>query len=157
MSPGITVRPFERHDLKRIAEIERASFGADAWPSEGFLEYWEASPELFLVAHYGRRIAAYSIARTNWRGGELDSIAVAPQYRGQGLAKALLNCTIARLRSKHVRILRLMVSTSNDAAIRFYQSYGFARERRIHSYYGPDRDAWRMSLALQLRAKSISK
>lgn len=148
MSRTVIVRPFERRHLNRIAEIERVSFGADAWPAQAFLEYWDASPDLFLVALYGRTLAGYIIARTTWRGGELDSIAVHPRYRGRGIAKALLNCTIARLRSERVRTLRLMVSTANESAIRLYQSYGFVRGRRVYGYYGAHRDARRMSLAI---------
>ena len=94
-----SVRRFERRNLKRMVEIERASFGKDAWPAEAFIEYWRESPELFLIARHGRRIAGYSITRTNWRGAELESIAVDPLYRGRGVAQALLDATVARLRS----------------------------------------------------------
>ncbi len=123
--------------------IERASFGKDAWPPELFLEYWRASPELFLVARLGRRIAGYSITRTNWRGAELESIAVDPPYRGRGIAQALLNATISRLRT---RSLRLMVGTDNESALRFYERFGFERVRKVARYYGAGRDAWRMRL-----------
>jgi ribosomal-protein-alanine N-acetyltransferase len=138
---AINVRPFARRDLARIVEIERASFGRDAWPAEWFVEYWRESPELFLIARQGRRIAGYSIARANWRGAELDSIAVDPRYRGRGVAQLLLDATLARLGSV---TLRLMVSTENAAALRFYRQYGFVRTRLVKRYYGAGRDAWRM-------------
>ena len=137
------IRRFERRNLKRITEIEQASFGQDAWPAEAFLEYWRESSDLFLIATQGRRIAGYSITQTNWRGAELESIAVDPRYRKSGVAQALLHATIAQLRG---RPLRLMVSTSNTPALRFYHQYGFVRTRRVKSYYGASRDAWRMSL-----------
>jgi ribosomal-protein-alanine N-acetyltransferase len=144
--PVITdVRPFERRNLNRIVEIERASFGKDAWPAESFIEYWRESPQLFLVARLGRRIAGYSIAQTNWRGAELESIAVDPLYRAHGVARALLDATVARLSG---RILRLMVSTSNVPALRLYRRYGFVRTRLVKRYYGAGRDAWRMRFAL---------
>jgi ribosomal-protein-alanine N-acetyltransferase len=129
--------------LDRVLAIERASFGKDAWPSELFLEYWRISPELFLIAIRGRRIAGYSITRTDWRGAELESIAVDPLDRGRGVAQALLDATIVRLRSG---ALRLMVGTDNEPALRFYQRFGFTRVRKVPRYYGPGRDAWRMQL-----------
>lgn len=126
-------------------EIERASFGKDAWTVELFLEYWRACPRLFLIAKDRRRIVGYSIARVDWRGAELESIAVHPSYRGRGIAQALLNATISRLRAGS---LRLMVSTSNAVALRFYQRFGFSRVRKVPGYYGVGRDAWRMRLKI---------
>ncbi len=141
--------------MQRVVEIERASFGKDAWPAELFLEYWRASPQLFLIARVGRRIAGYSITRTNWRGAELESIAVDPLYRGRGVAQTLLNATISRLRAG---ALRLMVETENEPALRFYQQFGFTRVRKVRRYYGPGRDAWRMRLTLsRSRAKSAGR
>jgi ribosomal-protein-alanine N-acetyltransferase len=139
----IDIRCFERRNLERVLEIERASFGKDAWPADAFVEYWRESPELFLVARQGRRIAGYSITRTNWRGAELESIAVDPRYRKHGVAQALLDATVAQLRSV---TLRLMVSTTNAPALRFYRQYGFVRTRLVKRYYGARRDAWRMRL-----------
>jgi len=143
VSPRVVVRPFRRRNLNRIVEIERDSFGKDAWPAKLFLEYLRECPEFFLIACCGRRIAAYSIARINWRGAELESIAVHSDYRGRGVAQALLDATVAGLGS---RPLRLMVDTANAPALRFYRQYGFLRTRLVKRYYGPGRDAWRMRL-----------
>jgi len=140
------VRQFARRDLRRIVEIERASFGKDAWPAELFLEYWRAAPEFFLIAKDHGKIAGYSITRTDWCGAELESIAVDPRYRGRGIAQALLQATIVRLGSG---ALRLMVSTANEPALRFYLQFGFIRVRKVANYYGAGRDAWRMRLKLR--------
>ena len=129
--PRVDVRLFEHRNLKRDVEIERASFGKDAWPAEAFVEYGRKSPEFFLIARYGRRIVGYSIARIRWRGAELDSIAVDPRYRGRGIAQALLDSTLASLHSHGSCMLRLMVSTRNAPAVRFYRQYGFVRTRRV--------------------------
>jgi ribosomal-protein-alanine N-acetyltransferase len=143
MAPTVDVGLFQLRNLDRIVEIERGSFGKDAWPADAFVEYWRESPELFLIARKDRRIAGYSIARTDWRGAELESIAVDPRYRGRGVAQALLDATVARLPAV---TLRLMVSTTNAPALRFYRQYGFVRTRLVKRYYGAGRDAWRMRL-----------
>jgi ribosomal-protein-alanine acetyltransferase len=150
--PRIETRPFERRNLGRVVEIERAAFGKDAWPAESFVEYWRQSPELFLVARQGRRIVGYSITCVNWRGAELESIAVLPHYRGRGVARALLDATVARLRSEGAGALRLMVGTANASALRFYRQYGFVRTRLVKGYYGAGRDAWRMSMPFKAPA-----
>jgi ribosomal-protein-alanine N-acetyltransferase len=131
-----------------VVAIERLSFGRDAWQPELFLEYWHATPELFFVAQIGSRIAGYSIARIDWRGGDLESIAVDPRFRSRGVAQALLATLIDKLRAQGVRALRLMVSVENESALRFYRRSGFVRIRRVKEYYGPGRDAWRMRLEL---------
>jgi [ribosomal protein S18]-alanine N-acetyltransferase len=145
MPGSVEVRPFERRDLERVLAIERASFAKDAWTAELFLEYWRACPELFLIARDRHRIAGYSITRTTWRGAELESIAVDPLYRGRGVAQALLHATISRLGGGS---MRLMVSTANEPALRFYERFGFTRVRKVARYYGAGRDAWRMRLKL---------
>jgi [ribosomal protein S18]-alanine N-acetyltransferase len=145
----VEVRRFARRDLERVVAIERASFGKDAWPAELFLAYWRTSPELFLIAKYRRKTAGYSITRIDWRGAELESIAVDPDYRGRGVAQALLNASIARLRSQGARVLRLMAGVDNEPALRFYQRFGFIRVRKVKGYYGATRDAWRMRFELR--------
>jgi ribosomal-protein-alanine N-acetyltransferase len=132
-----------------VLEIERASFGKHAWDTELFLAYWRAAPDFFLIAKLGRRIAGYSIARIDWRGADLESIAVDPAFRQRGVAQALLGETLAKLRTQQVATFRLMVEVENEPALRFYRQAGFIRVLRAKNYYGPGRDAWRMHLRLR--------
>ena len=148
MPTRIELRPFEPADLDRILEIEKASFGRDAWDRDLFLEYFHRCPDLFLVARRGRRIAGYIITCTRLKDAELVSIAVDPGDRLRGLGRALLNETLAHLRSRRLSSWWLMVATSNEPAIHFYNNYGFVRKRRTKGYYGAGRDAWRMKLSL---------
>jgi len=145
---SIDVRKAQRRDLARILEIEQGSFGPDGWDRGLFLEYFRSCPELFLVARHGRRIGGYIITCTGPKEAELVSIAVDPRDRLRGLGRAMLDATLAQLRSRRVSTWWLMVETSNDAAIRFYESYGFLRKRRTKRYYGAGRDAWRMKFGL---------
>jgi ribosomal-protein-alanine N-acetyltransferase len=148
LAARLEVRPFQSRDLDRILEIEQASFGPDAWDRELFLEYFRRCPELFLVARHGRRIGGYIITCTGPKEAELVSIAVDPRNRLRGLGRAMLDETLAQLRSRRISTWWLMVATSNTPAIRFYESYGFVRKRRTKRYYGPGRDAWRMKFSV---------
>ncbi len=153
-SLDVEVRRFARRDLQRVLAIERASFGKDAWPPELFLEYWRASPELFLIAKHRRRIAGYSITRTDWRGAELESIAVHPRLRGRGVAQALIEATLLSLRSAGVRALRLMAGTSNEPALRFYRRLGFIRVQEGQALLWPG--SRRLAHAFGATAKKAS-
>lgn len=142
LHPGI--RRFEKGDLPGILRIERASFGRDAWPREAFLDYASAAPDLFLVARAGGRIAGYSIATLTRHGAELDSLAVLPPYRRQGIAAALLKGTMRKARGAGARVVSLMVRRKNHAAIKLYRNLGFVRVATIANYYGTGRAGWRM-------------
>jgi ribosomal-protein-alanine N-acetyltransferase len=148
LAARLEIRLFQSRDLERILEIEEGSFGPDAWDRELFLEYFRRCPELFLIARHGRRLSGYIITCTRPKEAELVSIAVDPRDRRRGLGRAMLDETLAQLRLRRVNTWWLMVATSNDAAIRFYESYGFVRKRRTKRYYGPGRDAWRMKFSL---------
>jgi [ribosomal protein S18]-alanine N-acetyltransferase len=146
LHPGI--RRFEKADLPGILRIERASFGRDAWPREAFLEYASAAPEWFLVARVTGRIAGYGIATLTRHGAELDSLAVLPRYRRQGIAAALLKVTMRKARRAGARVISLMVRRKNHVAIKFYRSLGFVRVATVANYYGAGRAGWRMRMPI---------
>ena len=140
--------PFQTRDLDRVLEIEEVSFGSDAWDRNLLLEYFRRCPDLFLVARRTRRIGGYIISCTDSKDAELVSIAVDPRDRLLGLGSALLDASLVQLRSRRAGTWWLMVETVNEAAIHFYENYGFVRTRRSKRYYGVGRDAWRMKFKL---------
>lgn len=145
----IRVRLYRSADLPHILKIEKASFGADAWPRELFIDYARHCPELFLVAEIDAVIAGYSIASLTRKGNaEIDSIAVLPRWRGHGVARLLLARTLRKLRSAEVGSVGLMVRRDNPGAIRLYRSFGFVRTGTVSGYYEDGATAWRMRLAI---------
>jgi ribosomal-protein-alanine N-acetyltransferase len=83
---------------------------------------------------------------------ELVSIAVDPKLRGKGVASALMDSTLRRLRRRGVRRLHLMVKVTNKTAIRFYERYGFQNGRIVRRYYEDGADGRRMSKSLNLQS-----
>jgi ribosomal-protein-alanine N-acetyltransferase len=75
---------------------------------------------------------------------ELVSVAVDPPRRGKGIATALMDSTLRRLRRRGVARFRLMVKVTNRAAIAFYERYGFTRSRIVRKYYEDGADGWLM-------------
>lgn len=133
--PAIRIARFRLSQLKRILEIESASFGADAYPKELFLDLFRESPGLFLAAKYGLRIAAYMITDVRRGTAEVVSIAVHPDYRRRGVAGALMRYTLRALRRGRIGEVKLMVRRDNEAAIAFYLGFGFRRVRSVARYY----------------------
>jgi [ribosomal protein S18]-alanine N-acetyltransferase len=144
-----SVRRMEVADLDRILEIERASFGRDAYDRKLFAEYAHKCGELFLVAERSRKVWGYALtcARSGAAGNraELVSVAVDPAVRGTGAAKALMDSTLRRLRSRKVTRLSLMVKVTNERARAFYERYGFEKVRIVRAYYEDGRDGWLMA------------
>ena len=147
MADAVSLRRFRPSDLDAVMELERSSFGAEAYPAELFAGYCRRCPELFLVATASGRIAGYSIACIRARGGaELVSIAVSPGLRRGGVGQALLRGTLRRLRLRQVPSLRLMVKTCNRSALRFYAAFGFRRMRVVRDYYEDGADGYLLTL-----------
>jgi [ribosomal protein S18]-alanine N-acetyltransferase len=145
MDNRFAVRQVRLRDLGRILEIEAASFGADAYDRNLFAEYTRKCGGLFLVAEWGTKVCAYSIAavspgRTGNRA-ELVSVAVDPASLRKGVASALMDSTLRRLRRRGVTRLGLMVNVMNFRALGFYKKYGFRKLRRVTHYYEDGADA----------------
>jgi len=65
---------------------------------------------------------------------ELVSIWTAPMHRRKGVASLLVNAVIGWMRSHDVSALVLMVTSTNQPAIRFYARLGFRMTGRTESY-----------------------
>ena len=141
----MTIRGATQEDLASVLRIEKASFASDAWSRRAFEYYLKIESE-FLVAMIADDIAGYAIVVTQGSRAVLDSIAVAPEARGQGVATRLLSRLLRMLRRRAVTRLTLMVRRDNSTAIEFYKKRGFARVRRVNDYYQDGSAAWRMSL-----------
>jgi ribosomal protein S18 acetylase RimI-like enzyme len=62
---------------------------------------------------------------------------VSPEYRRQGIGKALLEEIIARARKLGLRQINLSVNNANEAPVGLYESFGFER-------FGLEKDAMRI-------------
>ena len=144
----IEIEPFRLRHMERILEIERASFGKQAWPRRMFVDLYDEYPQLFLVAKAGRRIAGYMATAVEGRSAEIVSLAVDPDYRRRGLADALMRHTVEALRAGGVRRAELMVRPGNAAA-QLYAAWGFRRRRLVRRYYEDGGDGILMTRALQ--------
>jgi ribosomal-protein-alanine N-acetyltransferase len=145
MDAQYKVRRLRMADLNRILEIERASFGDEAYDRNLFAEFFRTCGELFLVAEHGWKVRGYMIACIRGEQAELVSVAVDPGARRRGAASALMESTLRRLRRRGIARIGLMVRVTNDRARAFYERYGFEKVRRAPRYYEDGADGWRMA------------
>jgi ribosomal-protein-alanine N-acetyltransferase len=146
---AIQIVPFRRRHLERILAIERASFGAQAWPRALFLDYYRDCRGFFWAAKVSGRIAGYIVTCVEKGVAEVASLAVHPDYRRRGVARALLRHTLRSLAAAGIRRAELAVRTDNQAGERLYRSFGFEQVRTVRRYYEDGTDAFRMARAIQ--------
>ena len=78
--------------------------------------------------------------------GDIGNVAVAPEFRRQGVADALLEALCARAAALNLAFLTLEVRASNAPAIALYRKHGFQAVGQRRNYYQkPDEDALLMT------------
>ena len=82
-------------------------------------------PDLFLVAEHAEKIIGSVIGGFDGRRGLLYHLAVAKEFRGQGIGTSLLNEVESRLRAKGCLKCYLMVTPENDEAAQYYEHHGW--------------------------------
>ena len=92
--------------------------------------------------------AGFLIARKAADEAELLTLAVVPERRRAGVARALLTAAMAMLAESGAKQLLFEVEEGNDAAVEIYRSLGATVVGRRARYYEHGADAVIFSLAL---------
>ena len=93
---------------------------------------------------FGREACNCEGAELDSDTAEIESLAVDPEYRRQGIATILLIKLLGAIKKRGATFIVLEVRPSNKAAIALYKSFGFQIVEREKDYY-LDEDAWIMA------------
>lgn len=130
----MTINPMKEDHVAQIAALEKQCF-ADPW-SEGSIASELDNPlSLWLVAEQDGAVCGYVGSQTVLDETDMMNIAVRPDCRRQGIAAALIDELIVRLKERGSHILRLEVRVSNAPAIALYDSLGFTQLGLRKNYY----------------------
>lgn len=130
----MTINPMKEDHVAQVAALERQCF-ADPW-SEGSIASELDNPlSLWLVAEQDGAVCGYVGSQTVLDETDMMNIAVRPDCRRQGIAAALIDELIVRLKERGSHILRLEVRVSNAPAIALYDSLGFTQLGLRKNYY----------------------
>ena len=142
---GAQLRRMEARDLPSVMEIDALSlprpWSAAIWRGELTSPYG-----LYLVIEEGDEVSGHIGVRHVLGELHITTIAVRPEYRRRGHARALIWAALAAY--PNATYVHLEVRPTNAAAVALYESLGFEATGRRPRYYG-DEDALLMTLNLR--------
>ncbi len=137
----ITFEKMTADHVKQIAALEKLCF-SDPWSEEAIAPELENRLSLWIVAMDGDTLVGYVGSQSVLGESDMMNIAVAPEYRRQGIAQELVTHLVEALSAKGNHSLSLEVRISNVPAIALYSKMGFVQVgRRPNYYHNPKEDA----------------
>ena len=158
MQQTFNLRKFVPDDLQGVMQINRVCL-PENYTDFFFMDLHQRFPETFIVAEENKEIAGYIMCRIEVglsnlglggliRKGHVVSIAVLPQGRRKGVAKALINRALEGMRYYKAKQCFLEVRVTNDVAVSLYKKLGFDVTRTLNGYYSDGEDAYVMTIKL---------
>lgn len=133
--------PMAECHVVQIAALEKICF-SDPWSENSVRSELDNSLSLWLVAESDGRVVGYIGSQSVLGESDMMNVAVAPEARRQGIAKALVTELVRLLDEQGNYQLTLEVRASNDGAQRLYEQLGFQEVGRRKNYYvNPKEDA----------------
>jgi len=154
MNPEIAIRRMAANDLDRVLALSQELPSAPVWPRSAWLNAIDpnSTPRRIALVAEDRQsgsIRGFAVASLLPPHAELESIAVAPDCQRLGVGRKLLQELAIELQAAGACELVLEVRSSNQPALAFYRSLGFAQTGSRPAYYAdPIEDAALMRLPL---------
>ncbi len=135
-------------DLDQILALEQSGFD-QGWSRQAWAEELTADDRYVLVNRdVDDQVDGVATFQTSGDFADLLRVVVAPQRRGQGVARRLMRAGIQWAQATGAHRMLLEVEETNAVAHRLYEQFGFEPIDRRLNYYGHDRHAMVMELEL---------
>jgi GNAT superfamily N-acetyltransferase len=124
----IAFRPLALLDYEQVVTLWRRCDGievAEGDDRESFARYLGRNPGLSYAAVSGGAIVGAALCGHDGRRGLVYHLAVAPEYRGQGVDKQILKMGLAGLRECGIARTIILVAKDNSLGQEFWISQGF--------------------------------
>ena len=138
----LIISKLEREHLEKLAELEKICFSTQAWSYKSLEEELTNPTAYFFTALVSGEVAGYIGMYIVCENCYVTNVAVFPQYRRQGIARALIKMAMLTADAMETDFISLEVRPSNKAAIALYKSFGFEQNGLRKNYYkNPNEDA----------------
>lgn len=128
------IEPASLRDLSTLRHVERVCFPLDAWPLLDLIGVLTYPGVVRLKAVRDKQLVGFIAGDVRRLEGMawIATVAVLPEYRGQGIGAGLLAACEAKIPLSRIR---LCVRPSNLVAIQMYERFGYARVGEWTKYY----------------------
>lgn len=145
---NLLFRPLTKEDIDELIVIEREAFPTP-WTAKMYREELRNHLAHYWVVRADGVLAAYGGFWLIEEEAHITNLAVAKDFRGQGLGSLLLGNLIQIARNYKAVYVTLEVRPSNAVAIGLYEKFGFiSHGRRPHYYEDNGEDALIMWLTI---------
>ena len=139
MAATVKIRPCRLEECVAVLDVRRrATPASDAFDSlERLTRLVKEHGDTFLVAEIDGQIAGAVIGGWDGWEGQIHRLAVAPEYKRHGIARALVQAIERLLIAKGAHRISLLVHQSHSEAIAFWDSLldlGYVRDPRMGRY-----------------------
>ena len=137
----VKIRRLQSEDVEPVSILESKSFSMP-WSAKDFAKLIEDNKSLYLVAELDGEIVGCCGVTDICGDGDVNNVMVAEEYRGRGIAQALMSELLLQGEAIGIENFTLEVRVSNAPAIRVYEKLGFVSEGiRPRFYEKPVEDA----------------
>ena len=132
----IEIRQAKLYDVPAMARIERESFDSPWSADEITKDVTSNDGSIYVaLALVGEERAGYADMRIITGESQIYNIAIAPEFRRQGIGEALLEHMIEKSEKLGLSIITLEVRSGNEAAMALYEKMGFKKVGSRPGYY----------------------
>ncbi|WP_045047536.1 GNAT family acetyltransferase [Rouxiella chamberiensis] len=121
------IRVFKQEDFEEVLTIWERCDLLRPWndPELDIERKLNHDPELFLVAEVSGEVVGTVMGGYDGHRGSAYYLGVHPEYRGRGIANALMNRLEKKLIARGCPKINLMVRAENDAVISMYEKLDY--------------------------------
>lgn len=130
MESELKIRPFEESDRPHVVKL---------WDDCGLIRPWNdpdkdisrklsVQPELFFIGEVDGKLVATAMAGYDGHRGSVFYLAVSSAYQRRGFGKLMMQHSEDQLESIGCPKLSIIVRSSNEEVLSFYQSLGYATD-----------------------------
>lgn len=125
--------------IEEIARLEKECFSSP-WSEDGLKSELDNKFARFYVAFLDGQIAGYIGSHNVLGEVYITNVAVFPEFRRNGVGKALVEFLVDKMKSENAEFVTLEVRESNLNAISLYEKCGFEKVGKRKAFYEKPRE-----------------